>query len=286
MRLLQFYKNGQVCLGVETEKGIIDVAEEAKKQNVCVPQTMLALAASGKGALDVLKKLEAGATSFLTDVAYAPAVTGMEKIVCVGLNYVEHAAECDSPVPEYPILFAKYPNALAAHNDEVFLPREFTNYDYEAEIVVVIGKEAKNVSRENAKEYIFGYTTGDDLSNRQLQFERGGQWMTGKIADGFAPIGPVLVTEDSLNPADILVESRVNGELRQSARTSIMLFPCDYLVSYLSHCMTLQPGDIIFTGTPPGVMAGYPEDQKNWLKPGDVVDVSIEGIGTLTNKMI
>lgn len=285
MRLLQFKKDGKICLGVETEKGVVDVSAEAARCGVSVPGSMLELAGAGKEALNVISKLADEAVAYLSDVEYAPVISGMEKIMCIGLNYVEHAEECSAAVPEYPVLFAKYGNAIAAHGDEIFLPREFFKYDYEAEIVVVIGKEAKNVSREDAKDYIFGYTTGNDLSNRQLQMERGGQWVSGKIADGFAPIGPVLVTEDSLDTSDILVQSYVNGELRQSARTSIMLFPCDYLVSYLSSLMTLKPGDIIFTGTPPGVMLGYPDEKKSWLKPGDVVDIKIEGIGTLTNKL-
>ncbi len=286
MRLLQFKKDGEICLGIETDKGIIDVAAEAARQNVSVPETMVSLAGAGKDMLKTLSELAENAVSFVGEVEYAPSVTGMEKIICIALNYVEHAAECSADVPKYPVLFAKYGNALAAHNDEIFLPREFYKYDYEAEVVIVIGKECKNVSREEAKDYIFGYTMGNDLSNRQLQMERGGQWLSGKISDGFAPIGPVVVTEDSLNTEDILVQSYVNGELRQSAKTSIMIFPCDYLVSYLSSILTLKPGDIIFTGTPPGVMLGYPDGEKAWLKPGDVVDVKIEGIGTLTNKMI
>ena len=147
----------------------------------------------------------------------------------------------------------------------------------------MIGKVCKDVSKEDAHDYVFGYTCGNDLSTRDLQFARSSQWLLSKTLDGFAPIGPCVVTADSLDPNDLAISSKVNGELRQNSRTSDMIFSTAQIISDLSHHMTLMPGDLIFTGTPEGVMKGYPEDQKNWLKPGDSVDVTIENIGTLHN---
>ena len=149
-------------------------------------------------------------------------------------------------------------------------------------MIIVIGKEAANVSKDEALSYVFGYTVGNDLSARDLQF-RSGQWLLGKTCDEFGPIGPYLVTADELNSSNLDIECKVNGVVRQSANTSNMIFDCATIVSYLSEHMTLKPGDIIFSGTPEGVVIGYPEDQQDWLKSGDIVEVSIENIGTLVN---
>ena len=164
------------------------------------------------------------------------------------------------------------------------LPLNAKQFDYEAELVIVIGKTVENVSRENAMSHIFGYTIGNDLSARDLQF-RTGQWLLGKTCDGFAPIGPYLVTADEVDSSNLEISCSVNGELRQQGNTKNMIFDCAHIVSYLSQHMTLRPGDIIFTGTPAGVILGYPEEQRNWLKSGDEVVISIEKIGSLKNKL-
>jgi len=230
----------------------------------------------------VLRQLSQNARCFAEGES-APAVTGCDKILCIGLNYRQHAKECNLPLPPAPVLFNKFSNALAADGDSVYLDPAYVEYDYEAELVAVMGKPARNVSSEDALDYVFGYTCGNDLSTRDLQFARSNQWLLSKTFDGFAPIGPWVVTADALDPNDLAISSTVNGELRQNSRTSDMIFSLAEIIADLSRHFTLLPGDLIFTGTPQGVMHGYPKDQKNWLKPGDSVEVTIEGIGTLHN---
>lgn len=285
MKLRQILKNGSPSLALETAEGILDVAAEAALRGVSAPRTMLEAIEGGEAALELLASLAEGASCF-TDAPAAPAVTGGDKILCIGLNYMRHAAEFKSSIPAAPVIFAKFPNALAADGDAVKLCPDYVEYDYEAELVVVMGRKCKDVSAEEALEYVFGYTCGDDLSTRDLQFARGNQWILSKNFDGFAPVGPCVVTGDSIDPAELQVCSRVNGELRQNGNTRDMIFPVGKLIEDISHHMTLMPGDMIFTGTPHGVMQGYPKDQKNWLKPGDTVEISIEGIGKLTNTLI
>lgn len=282
MKLTQIYKGNEIVLGIVTEQGIVDVAAEAACRGVAAPATMLEAIEGGECALALLAQLAEGAQCF-GEGSPAPVVTGGEKILCIGLNYRQHAKECNLPLPPAPVLFNKFPNALAADGDAVTLMPDYVEYDYEAELVAVIGKTCRNVSVEEALDYVFGYTCGNDLSTRDLQFARSNQWLLSKTMDGFAPVGPCVVTADSLDPNDLAISSKVNGELRQNSRTSDMIFSTAQIISDLSHHFPLQPGDLLFTGTPQGVMHGYPKDQKNWLKPGDTVEVSIEGIGTLHN---
>ena len=285
MKLCQFIKDGSPALGIWTEEGIIDVAVEAALRGISAPATMLEAIEGGDAALELLASLSDGAGAF-TDAPLAPAVTGGDKILCIGLNYMRHAEEFKSKIPAAPVIFAKFPNALAADGEAVKLCPDYKEYDYEAELVVVIGRKCKDVPADEALSYVFGYTCGDDFSTRDLQFTRGNQWILSKNFDGFAPMGPCVVTADSLDPSELRVCSRVNGELRQNGNTRDMIFPVAKLIEDISHHMTLMPGDVIFTGTPHGVMQGYPADQKNWLKPGDKVEIIIEGIGTLTNTLI
>ena len=285
MKLCQIVKDGSPALGICVEGGIIDVAAEAALRGVSAPSTMLEAIEGGDAALELLAALAEGAEAF-TDAPLAPAVTGGDKILCIGLNYMRHAEEFKSKIPAAPVIFAKFPNALAADGEQVKLCPDYKEYDYEAELVVVMGRKCKDVPAEEALDYVFGYTCGDDFSTRDLQFTRGNQWILSKNFDGFAPLGPCVVTSDSIDPSALQVCSRVNGELRQNGNTRDMIFPVEKLIEDISHHMTLMPGDIIYTGTPHGVMQGYPADQKNWLKPGDKVEIIIEGIGTLTNTLI
>lgn len=285
MKLKQLRQNGQVILGIETPNGIVDVPGEAERRGWKAPCTMMEAILAGKDGLDVLEKLSQDAVCF-TDAPVAPVVTGCDKILCIGLNYRQHAKECNLPLPPAPVLFCKFSNALAADGDAIELLPEYKEYDYEAELVAVMGKSAKNVSVEEALDYVYGYTCGNDMSTRDLQFARSSQWVLSKTLDGFAPIGPCLVTADSIDPDNLHISSVVNGELRQNSNTSDMIFSVAQIISDLSHHFTLAPGDLIFTGTPQGVMHGYPKDQKNWLKRGDRVDIIIENIGTLHNTMI
>ena len=286
LKFVNFQLNNQIRLGVKVKNGIMDIAQVSDAYSLGVPKTIEQIIAAGKSVSEKLQKY-AESTSFLIDednIVYAPCVTNPEKIICIGLNYLDHANESKMEIPLSPVVFSKFSNALAGNKQEILLPINAKQFDYEAELVIVIGKTAESVSRENAMSYIFGYTIGNDLSARDLQF-RTGQWLLGKTCDGFAPIGPYLVTADEVNPSDLEISCRVNGELRQQGNTKNMIFDCAYIVSYLSQHMTLKPGDIIFTGTPAGVILGYPEEKRVWLKSGDEVSVSIEKIGTLINKL-
>ena len=278
MKLVQFWFAGLPALGIQTEQGIVDVAAEAARRGMYAPTDMKEAIAMG---VEGLAELAQDAQCF-AEAPLAPVITGTDRIFCIGLNYRQHAKECDLPLPPAPVLFNKFGNALSAHGDCVELPDDYIEYDYEAELVVVMGKPARNVSVDEALDYVFGYTCGNDLSCRDLQFARGNQWVLSKTFDGFAPIGPCLVPAGELDPQNLAISSVVNGEVRQNSNTSDMIFTVAEIISDLSRHFTLQPGDLIFTGTPQGVMHGYPADQKNWLKPGDRVDIVIENIGTLT----
>jgi 2-keto-4-pentenoate hydratase/2-oxohepta-3-ene-1,7-dioic acid hydratase in catechol pathway len=206
-----------------------------------------------------------------------------QKILCIGLNYADHAAETGAKVGEEPVVFNKLPTTLRDPGDPIELPPESTQVDYEAELVVVIGKTARRVSRTQAWHHIAGYCCGNDVSARDWQKDKPGkQWLLGKSFDSFGPVGPWLVTaDDVVEPHELAIECRLNGQVMQSSSTRQIIFPVDYLVSYLSHVATLLPGDLIFTGTPPGV--GMARTPPVYLKPGDVVEVAVENLGTLSN---
>lgn len=286
MKLMNFIEDGEIRLGIKTERGIVDVARAAAGRSMDMPVDMMSVIRQGNTALEKLAGLEneTGELVQEADLVFAPCVPAPEKILCVGLNYLEHITEANENVPQFPILFGKFNNALAAHKQKIVLPKSAVEFDHEAEFVIVIGREASCIGKDEALSYVFGYTAGNDFSARDLQF-RTGQWLIGKSCDGFAPIGPYLVTADEVNPNNLNIRCEVNGELRQSGNTSEMLFDCASVISYASHYMTLKPGDIIFTGTPSGVTIGAPEDRRVWLKPGDEMIVTIEGIGSLTNTL-
>lgn len=196
------------------------------------------------------------------------------KVVCVGLNYKDHAKEVNLPLPEQPLLFLKPPTSVVGPNDDVIYPEQSNQIDYEAELAIVIGKEAKNVNEENANDYILGYTCANDVTARDLQFDDG-QWTRGKSFDTFCPIGPGIVDRVKLEEAKI--ELFVNGEVKQSSTLDQLIFKVDYLVSYISKVMTLKPGDVILTGTPHGI---GPVERNNKMT------VRIDGIGELENTLV
>jgi 2-keto-4-pentenoate hydratase/2-oxohepta-3-ene-1,7-dioic acid hydratase in catechol pathway len=208
------------------------------------------------------------------------------KIVCLGLNYRDHAAESKMDVPTEPILFSKYATTLIGHNAQIILPPSSTEVDYEAELVVVIGIGGWEIPRERAMEHVGGYAVGHDVSARDWQLGKPGkQWMAGKTFDTFAPVGPALVTADEVpDPQALGIRLRLNGKTMQDSNTNQLVFPVDEIVSYLSKIFTLEPGDLIFTGTPPGV--GMARKPPVWLQPGDIVEVEIDGLGTLRNPVI
>ena len=266
MKFLQFYKNGEAALGLVTEGGIVDVGA-----NEGCPKTMLELCRSGDVA--ALKNLTAPIVDEAS-ITYAPIVTGLEKMLCVGLNYRAHALECGMALPAEPTIFCKLNNALAAHNETIPMPCGAVEVDYEAELVLIMGENGK----------IFAATCGNDFSVREWQ-KATTQWLCGKSCDGFGPIGPYAVDWATLGDGGLAISCRVNGELRQNSRTDDLIFNAQEIADYLMPRIPLKAGDVIFTGTPSGVMMGYPADKKQWLKSGDTVDVTIEGIGTLTNTL-
>ncbi|MBD0380110.1 fumarylacetoacetate hydrolase family protein [Paenibacillus sedimenti] len=297
MKLLTFIQNGQNRLGIKTDRGVLDAAKIAQALSLTdTPLTVHEAIEGGGKAIASLQRLAdlapaepaAGADYWLdeAELEWGSCVTHPGKIICVGLNYRKHAEETKAAIPEYPILFNKFGNALTGHNEEVILPEVSQQVDYEAELVIVMGKQAKNVSKEQALSHVFGYCNANDLSARDLQM-RTNQWLLGKTCDGFAPLGPYLVTADEVgNPNDLSIRCTVNGEVRQQSNTSDMIFHCDEIVSYISRHFTLMPGDIILTGTPEGVVLGYPPEKRVYLQEGDVVSVEIEKLGTLTNRMV
>lgn len=220
----------------------------------------------------------------LSEVNILPPIAKPDKIICVGLNYFDHCKETGMEPPASPVIFSKYSNAITGHNDPIEIPINSTEVDFEAELAFVIGKEAKRVSEEEADDYVFGYTIMNDISARDLQFQDG-QWSRGKTADTFAPFGPVIVTKDEVgDPHNLAISLELNGEIMQDSNTSNLIFTVPKIISFLSQSMTLMPGDLIATGTPPGV--GMGRNPKIWLKNGDRMNVSIEKIGTLSNHVI
>ncbi|MEM6972513.1 MAG: fumarylacetoacetate hydrolase family protein [Pseudomonadota bacterium] len=214
-----------------------------------------------------------------------PCIGQVGKIICVGLNYTDHAHELDMPLPDEPILFGKAVSSLSGPHDNVSMPRDATKLDYEVELAVVIGSRAKYVSRSQAMAHVAGYAVFNDLSERTFQTERGGQWIKGKSHDGFGPLGPWLVTTDEIaDPQDLTLSLSVNGELRQRGSTQRMIFDVPTLISYISQFMTLEPGDIIPTGTPPGVAMGM--HPQAWLQPGDLVEAEVQGLGQQAARII
>src|SRR6476620_5246132 len=277
-------------LGLRTDRGILDVIAAEQDFREGAPTSIDAVF-KGQGDISGLKRLanKAGASAsaqryFVAadQAAFGPCVTNPEKIVCIGLNYRKHAAETGNPVPKQPILFNKYNTALNCHGGVIGVSEEDAQkFDYEAELVIVLGRTARNVAEADALGYIFGYCTGNDFTARDLQ-SVSSQWMLGKSLDGSGPIGPWLVTADQVDGDNLNIECRVNGEVRQSSNTSDLVFGCRQLVSYIAHHMTLKAGDIIFTGTPSAVISAYPKDKPVWLKPGDSIVTSIEKLGDLT----
>jgi len=272
-------------LAVKTEKGILDVAASAREHKLLVPADTDDLIAHGPQQLQACidASLKAG-THFIAekDAAFAPAVANPGKIICIGLNYRKHAKEIGLAEPKAPPIFTKFHNALTHHGATVptkGLPNN--HFDYEVELVVVIGKRAVNVSEADALSYVFGYATGNDFSERASQMITS-QWTAGKTSDGFAPLGPYLLTADLIaNPNALKLGTTVNGEVRQDSSTSDLIFNVQQIIAYCSSVFPLEPADIIFTGTPEGVVMGMPKEKQIWLKPGDTVITTVEKLGSL-----
>jgi 2-keto-4-pentenoate hydratase/2-oxohepta-3-ene-1,7-dioic acid hydratase in catechol pathway len=294
LTLLTFGEVGSYRLGVKTEKGVLDVKAASALLKLPAPATMDDLLQQEEGpALNALVKAALASPAvrkvFLDEakLQYGPLVTRPEKIVCVGLNYRKHAAEIGAPVPKQPVLFSKFNNTLNRHAGTVKLPVEVASkFDYETELVIVMGRQAKRVKEAEALDYVAGYATGNDFTARDLQLETGGQWIAGKTPDEFAPLGPYLVTADQVDPDNLKIELRLNGETRQSSNTSDFIFNTRQMIAYISNILTLKPGDIIFTGTPEGVIQGKAPEKRVWLKAGDKIACSLEKLGELRFELV
>jgi 2-keto-4-pentenoate hydratase/2-oxohepta-3-ene-1,7-dioic acid hydratase in catechol pathway len=269
MKLCRFGEAGKEKPGLIDDEGILrDLSPHVTDINPAVLSD-----------LSVIKKL---ALSSLVTVEgnprLGPCVIGSGKFMCIGLNYADHAEESGMPVPPEPVLFMKATSAICGPNDPIIIPRGSVKTDWEVELGVVIGKAAKYVSEANAFDHVAGYCVINDVSERDFQFERQGQWSKGKSCDNFGQIGPWLVTKDEISdPQNLEMWLEVNGERVQDGSTRTMVYGVAHLVSYLSQFMTLYPGDIISTGTPPGVGLGLKPPR--YLKPGDIVELGVSGLG-------
>lgn len=223
------------------------------------------------------------ANEFPKDARFGPPICRPSKIVCIGLNFSDHAEESGMEIPKEPIVFFKASSSFCGPNDDLLIPRNSTKTDWEVELAVVIGKKATYVPQGNALEHVAGYALHNDYSEREFQLERGGQWVKGKSCDTFAPFGPYLATTDEIvdvNNLDMWL--KVNGVTKQTGNTSKLIFDIPHVVSYLSQFMSLLPGDIISTGTPPGVGLGF--DPPQYIRNGDLIELGIEGLGSSSQK--
>jgi|SRR2546426_8405197 2-keto-4-pentenoate hydratase/2-oxohepta-3-ene-1,7-dioic acid hydratase in catechol pathway len=287
MRLLAFVHRGRRSIGAEVSSNQVldfNLAHGSLRAG------MRAFLELGEGGMETARSLLAkppkGAILQTRDLHIVSPLSSEErpKVLCIGLNYADHAAESGSKVPDEPLVFAKYSTALCGPGDNILNPPGATHLDYEVELVVVIGKRAKRVSESEASDYVAGYTCGHDVSERQYQ-RKDSQWVRAKSSDTFAPLGPVIVTKDEIpDPHVLALGCKVNGQVRQNSSTHQIIFKVPQLVEFISNYITLEPGDLIFTGTPPGVGFGMKPPQ--YLKPGDVVEVWIEKIGSLTNPVV
>jgi 2-keto-4-pentenoate hydratase/2-oxohepta-3-ene-1,7-dioic acid hydratase in catechol pathway len=268
---------------------IMNLPDLAKRFNENFPETVEGFVNSGEPAMaaaeDILKEVSSNRSEMVStpidEVTLLAPLTSPPKIICLGLNYTDHAKETGAEIPKDPVIFMKPRTAIIGPNEKIVKPSFVQFLDYEAELAIVIGKKAKNVSASEAKNYVFGYTVFNDVSARDIQFGDG-QWTRGKSFDTFAPIGPWITTKNQLrDTGNLAVRTWVNGKLRQDGTTKNMVFNVEEIVHQLSRVMTLEPCDIIATGTPAGV--GMAMKPPTWLKNGDVVKVEVEGIGFLEN---
>jgi 2-keto-4-pentenoate hydratase/2-oxohepta-3-ene-1,7-dioic acid hydratase in catechol pathway len=285
--------DGTPHLGIQSSRGVIDIqrALHMYPDDHVSADPMDVIRRGENGIADLARYLrrlpENGESGFVLkqeDVQWGPCVPAPGKIICVGLNYRKHADETGMPYPEVPVLFSKFNNALNGHLQPIAAPDTTRELDYEAELCIVMGKRAKKVKQEEALQYVFGYCCANDVSARDLQM-RTSQWLLGKTGDGFCPVGPYLVTSDEVgNPQNLSIKTTVNGEIRQNSNTADMIFTCAEIISYISNHFTLEPGDLILTGTPEGVAMGM--ENKPYLRAGDTVTVEIERLGALTNLIV
>ena len=277
MKLLRYGPAGQ------EKPGLVDKDGQVRDLSAHV-KDIAGEAISPEG-LKKLAAIDAASLPLVNVTRYGPCVAGTGKFICIGLNYSDHAAETGAKVPPEPIIFMKATSAIVGPNDNVEIPRESLKTDWEVELGVVIGKHAKYVSEDKALDHVAGYCLINDVSERAFQAERQGQWTKGKSCDTFGPTGPWLVTKDEIaDPQNLKMWLEVNGHRYQNGTSATMVYGVKYLVSYLSQFMSLHPGDIISTGTPPGV--GLGQKPNVFLKAGDVITLGIEGLGQQRQEVV
>ncbi|MEO1701354.1 MAG: fumarylacetoacetate hydrolase family protein [Pseudomonadota bacterium] len=278
MKLLRYGPAGQEKPGILDASGAIrDLSPYVSDLcgEILTPEGLAIISALDMNALPLVEG----------ELRIGPCVGDVGKFICIGLNYADHAAESGKEVPPEPVIFMKATSAICGPDDDIHIPRGSVATDWEVELGVVIGAEAKYVGEENALDHVAGYCVINDISERDFQLERSGQWVKGKSADTFGPIGPWLVTADEVpDPQKLAMKLSVNGHVFQDGSTDTMVYGVAHVISYLSRFMSLQPGDIISTGTPPGV--GMGQNPKVYLKPGDVMEVSVQGLGSQRQNVI
>jgi 2-keto-4-pentenoate hydratase/2-oxohepta-3-ene-1,7-dioic acid hydratase in catechol pathway len=278
MKLLRYGPPGQ------EKPGLLD--RDGKIRDLSQTVRDIDGAALSPGSLDRLRRLDPASLPLVAgSPRLGPCVGAVSKIVAIGLNYRQHAQETGAAIPSEPIFFMKAPSSISGPNDDVVIPKGSQKTDYEVELGIVIGTTARYVALADARKHIAGYCVVNDVSEREFQIERLGQWTKGKSADTFCPIGPWLVTADEVSdPGKLQLWSEVNGERRQNSNTADLIFGIDHLVSYVSHFMTLLPGDVIPTGTPSGVGLGFKPPK--FLRSGDRVRLSVEGLGEQNQRLV
>lgn len=275
MKLIRYGEAGKETPGIQDENGRnldCSLFGEDWNEHFFASNGLERLKTWLKSNQQLLKEISAGSR-------IGSPIPRPSKIICVGLNYRKHAAEAGMAVPEVPIIFMKATSSLCGPFDPIFIPKNSVKTDWEVELAVVIGRRAKYVSKDEALDYVAGYCVHNDVSERDFQLHHGGQWVKGKSADHFAPLGPVLVTADEItDPHNLRLWLKLNGKMLQDSNTSDLVFDIPTLVSHISQYMTLLPGDVISTGTPAGVGMGLKPEPK-YLQPGDIVELGIEGLG-------
>lgn len=286
MRLISYQdKSGDTHLGVIEAGQVLNLHRASAGE---IPDDMLEFLRLGGDAMARVRTLsaeQAGDTA-LDSIRLLAPITNPGKVVAIGLNYMDHVREAGFEVPEFATMFCKYPSAIVGSGADIRWSAQLTQkVDYEAELALVIGRTARNVAATNAYDYVAGYMNGNDISARDLQFRPGDQWLRGKCLDSFCPLGPWLVSRDEIpDPHDLDIQCRVNGRVLQDSNTGQIIHRIPQLIEYLSEAFTLQPGDVIITGTPHGV--GAFREPPLWLGDGDLVEVEVDGLGVLQNRCV
>ena len=283
MKILYFKNGDKYIAGISTDKGVISTENiNLLSQNKNKSRPPL----TSEDVEELKRFIDIGGNHDLIpedELAIGPCAPYPPKIICIGLNYRKHAIESGMAIPDVPVVFTKYNNTLCEYGATITLGNEGVQFDYEVELGVIIGKSCKNVNRQDALDHVLGYCVANDLSCRDLQFKTS-QWLLGKSLDHFLPLGKYMITADEIiDPQQLQLTCTLNGELRQNSNTADMIFSVSEIIEFLSKYMTLEPGDLILTGTPEGVIMGL--EEKDWLKPGDKIKVSIEKLGSTENTM-